>query len=1183
MKLSSIVIKNRNILRKYKNTNIKNRSIYIYKQVHNYSHFINYNNVIHALQKKKENILTEASSFNSLLSTLKEYKLDKIKKENAQLIVGKDEANGSHTLPTNKYNTVVYDWIQAVKIYISWFSEITDDKYKSKCFSLPTYLIFHVVVPNDFEKLTNILNPFENYDFYNFLDLANNSKLDTLGNSNFTKSYEKNETKNILQKLDQESISGDTEKGKKRKKNNNKIENEENDEREDNGGLITYWTSQDANRNHPIIGNVLLNQTKVSEQLTKINCNIGGGQEKEKIYFFTFNINELEKNEQVKEMINECMKGEFSSETNSINYEKEKNVNPFLFVVYDYKTLIHIFNNLKINLLNIKNVFDIYIVSTLLQLVQRGEKLQNVFSSYTEKTQNDFLSFSNNEYKKFAPYFRSYSIVPPEFSDVLSGKFGIYGWGKYQKKKDTPKKKKNEKNKNRLEKVNNIQNNNPNKENNSKFTFTNVEVKHINNIKKIVFGNKRSIYEITEEDMMSYCISRNIFLIILFNYLINLLKNNMNILTLYIKIEQPLIFCISEIEKEGIYLNQKKIQEIQDNSNDPLMYKKQIEQLCGYDINLNSSKQVSSLLSKALFNGGFNHEIKTSLENSNNETVDSKNIVNPFSINDSEDHLMNVLNLNSNYFDYISNGQIQANDQNDNNSKNTKRDKKKKKENSIPYQDVSNIALEQQNCTGECDELNSLASLDLQESNSFSSNNHDISEKINELNNYKKSDEMNSKIKIRQYSNTINEMKRNKSLQTNNKMLKIIIDELEKNNYVGEKEKEKIKQIISNIKLYRESKKLFQNYIENLPKHIQKNTKKIHCNFNQLGASTGRLSCDQPNLQNIHSKFRCTISLKNDDIKPISVKTKNVKNNKSVNKNLLTFDYKQMELFVMAYLSFDSQLLKMLNNSDVFVETAKVLFNTNEVTKELRRMTKTVIYGILYGQSENGLAKNLLVSENFAKSLIDNFFNFYPNVFKFMQKQKILVKNINSVYTLIGRKRIVDPTIKNKYRISMNTPIQGCAADIMKFALLSCHKILSYFDNSNQDIDIFLKMNNINISLLKKYKNYIKSTKLILQIHDELLFQCDENGTNDIIQLLNPVLENSFINLIKYTNTQNRLLLLYDYMNDNISIHTYIENMKLLNTENYPLYNQTEKFDTILRGFNLKLPIKAEVGTNIKE
>lgn len=153
----------------------------------------------------------------------------------------------------------------------------------------------------------------------------------------------------------------------------------------------------------------------------------------------------------------------------------------------------------------------------------------------------------------------------------------------------------------------------------------------------------------------------------------------------------------------------------------------------------------------------------------------------------------------------------------------------------------------------------------------------------------------------------------------------------------------------------------------------------------------------------------------------------------------------------------------------------------------------------------------------------------------------------------------------------------------MKFALLSCHKILSFCDNINQDIDIFLKMNNINISLLKKYKNYIKSTKLILQIHDELLFQCDENGAEDIIQLLKPVLENSFLNLIKYTNTQNRLLLLYDYMNDNISIQTYIENLKILNATNYTLYNQTDKFDIILRDFNLKLPIKAEIGTDIKE
>ncbi|CXI64883.1 DNA polymerase 1, putative [Plasmodium berghei] len=1157
MKLFSIVIKNRNILKKCKNTNIQNinnRNIYIYNQVHNYCNLIDYNNIIHALQKKKENIFNEANSFNSLLLILKKYKLDKIQKETTHLVIEENETNNTHTLCSNKYNTVVYTWIKSVKIYISWFSEITDDKYKSKCFSLPTYLTFHVVIPNDFEILTDILKPFENYDFYNFLELGNNSKWDTSENYNSIKSYEKNETKKVLQKLNQEIICDDSEKGKN--KNKNKIENEENYEREDNSGFITYWTKKDTDRKHPIIENVLLNQTKKCEQFIKNNCNLNVNQNKkegvykdnEKIYFFTFNINELEKNERVKEIINDCVKDTFSNEINNINYEKEKqkNINPFLFIVYDYKTLIHIFNNLKINLLNIKNVFDIYIISTLLQLVQRGEKLQNVFSSYTEKTQNDFLSFSNNEFKKFSPYFRFYSIVPPEFSDVLSGKFGVYGWGKYQKKKDAPKKKKNENKKNCLEKVDNIQNNDPNKENNSKFTYTNVKVKHINNIKKIVFGNKRSIYEITEEDMMFYCISRNIFLIILFNYLINQLKNNMNILTLYIKIEQPLIFCISEIEKEGIYLNQKKIQEIQNNSNNPLIYKKQIEELCGYDINLNSSKQVSSLLSKALFSGDFNPEIKNQIENSNNElSTSTKKLMNSFSINDSEDNIMNVLNFNSNYFDYISNSNSQNN-------------------------------------TEEYDELNSLNPLYHKKSNYFNLNDHDISEKINELSNYKKNDEMNNKIKIRQYSNTINEMKRNKALQTNNKMLKIIIDELEKNNYIGEKEKEKIKQIINNIKLYRESKKLFQNYIENLPKHIQKNTKKIHCNFNQLGASTGRLSCDQPNLQNIHSKFRCTISLKFNELKPTSIQKQDIKN-KSVNKNLLTFDYKQMELFVMAYLSFDNQLLKMLNNSDVFVETAKVLFNTNEVTKELRRMTKTVIYGILYGQSENGLAKNLLVSENYAKSLIDNFFNFYPNVYKFMQKQKILVKNINSVYTLIGRKRIVDPIIKNKYRISMNTPIQGCSADIMKFALLSCHKILSFCDNINQDIDIFLKMNNINISLLKKYKNYIKSTKLILQIHDELLFQCDENGAEDIIQLLKPVLENSFLNLIKYTNTQNRLLLLYDYMNDNISIQTYIENLKILNATNYTLYNQTDKFDIILRDFNLKLPIKAEIGTDIKE
>ncbi|VWU52867.1 DNA polymerase 1, putative, partial [Hepatocystis sp. ex Piliocolobus tephrosceles] len=337
---------------------------------------------------------------------------------------------------------------------------------------------------------------------------------------------------------------------------------------------------------------------------------------------------------------------------------------------------------------------------------------------------------------------------------------------------------------------------------------------------------------------------------------------------------------------------------------------------------------------------------------------------------------------------------------------------------------------------------------------------------------------------------------------------------------------------------------------------------------------------------------KINLLMPNAEICPTSKEKKN---------KFITFDYRQMELFVMAYLSFDVHLLKLLSYNDVFIETGKILFHTNEVTNDLRRITKTVLYGILYGQTENGLAKSLLISDKLAKNLIDSFFQHFPNVFKFMQMQKYLVKNINSVYTLIGRKRNIDSTIKNKYRIGMNTPIQGCAADIMKFALLSCSTILSYFDtNPNKNYKL-LHVNNIDLNKINKNKDFLNATKLILQVHDELLFETEQTATTPIIQLFTPILENAFYNLIQYTNTTDRLLLLYNYMHDHISIKTYIDELKIINMEHITLddnYNSSshnllrsgmhnfnkETIDKIIfKNFSFILPVKAEMGYHYKE
>ncbi|SBT79672.1 DNA polymerase 1, putative [Plasmodium malariae] len=1006
---------------------------------------------------------------------------------------------------------------------------------------------------------------------------------------------------------------------------------------------------------------------------------------RERIFFFTVNLNELKNNEKLIQKLSECMHANFTN-TGEQEENSHDTIKPFLYVMYDYKTLVHVFKILNVELPIISNVFDIYIVSPLLQLVQRGEKLQNVFSAYLTgrmheqvnqkvndeinyKVSNELnekvhdkvneTAYATNEFtRSVRQYFSYFSTMPPEFSDVLSGKYGIFGWGKYQKMKEEKSRKENRERSNkrsdkvRVKQYTEWSNNNkcnvdkevgveveadmeadvkaevetavggvaasgaiveetgktsslvkcakkkkPSKEKENRLSFTPVHVEGLKNIKKIAFRNKRSIQDITKEDMICYCITRNCCLIDMFNYLISKFEVNKNLLNIYIKIEQSLILCISEIEKSGIFLNQRKINEIQKNSENPQIYKNEIEELCECNVNLNSSKQVSSLIYKHLLNLV-----------SNSQRVGMEEV--------------------------ITTGELVQREQ-------------VKSEGGNEYYDNGNV----DNVDQDSKSLSEGKALNASnnDKNDFYHGAKETYKNRNPVNNVISSDyaslnsSMVGKIKMSSLNNTINEMKRNKTLQTNNKMLKLIVDEIEKNIYLEKNKKEKIKKIINNVKLYRESKKLFQNYIENLPKYIQKNTNKIHCNFNQIGASTGRLSCDQPNLQNIHSRFRSAISLQGEggmsgngiDGHMISKEERssnrmsrdginegtrgqlhqegsktlserhNAHENEEANErgnpltmnhaqiyekqNLITFDYKQMELFVMAYLSFDLHLLKLLNYSDVFVETAKVLFNTNEVTSELRRMTKTVIYGILYGQTENGLAKSLLISDNLASNLIDSFFNYFPNVYKFLQMQKVLVKNMNCVYTLIGRKRVIPPTLKNKFRISMNTPIQGCAADIMKFSLLSCFSILYHNIYKNRRL---LKINNIDPLLITQNEKHLKTAKLILQVHDELLLETEQTSSNFIIQLLKPVLENSFYNLIHYTNTTDRLMLLFDYMHDNISIQTYIENFKIINNHNYKMtpsdsnvefYNSSNNMNTVFRKFNFTLPVKVETGRYYKQ
>ncbi|CAA9989073.1 DNA polymerase 1, putative [Plasmodium knowlesi strain H] len=1243
MKLFSFLKRSHKYLRIQRNVHSDS---YICRSNIRFFHTINYAHLAHLVSRKRSNS-EEVSSLHALLSTL----LKGRQRENNQY--SEVSIHKGHTCHIGsdqyEYKNLLTRWKELVKIYISWFPEITEDKYRSKCFSLPTYLVIHVVIPGSDTTETNTLQQFEEFNFDTLLKSVY-GKGEDISDGNLHKYLPKEADHSHSNAKGENSPNG------RESINDEGIHSLEEDNRgeDSNSGKNKSTRKKKKNDNsdnydvHYVIGrNVDDAYNKIESVISKVDFSELGVHVKDRAngsnkwqacsgrnYFFSLNMLDLKDNEADRKILSRCMRGDFTETVAPVAKSQpsdDHHPHPFLFIVYDYKTLIHVFNNVKLEMPNIDSVFDVYILSSLLQLVQRGEKLQNVFSAYAAQSAGGILSTLNTTSILELPtveFMRKchFAIMPPEFSDVISGKYGIFGWGKYQKvkikcerkKKGIRSTKKNSKDNLVIsesqshddstctlsiaaQKISRVRQNH--------FSFTCADIKDQRSIKKLAFGNKRSLYEITEEDMISYCISRNCCMMVLFDFLMDIFAKNLNLLNIYVRIEQPLILCISEIERRGIFLNKKKIEEIHQSCSNPLVYKEEIEQLCECNINLNSSKQVASLIYGHLLDLTINPnvEVVTAIEDevphaesiNYNNTIEGDNTGKPLShMCDEFYHTQGAFEREGENIEGDT-GNPQSQFYGDRNRGNTMREEAKLEESNLLRNIITN---------GNYPHFATEASVAIGTSEGTKP--------------------------FPQLHNTINEMRRSKSLQTNNKTLKLIVDEIERNELIAEKEKEKMKKIINNVKLYRESKKLFQNYIENLPKFIQKETNKIHCNFNQVGASTGRLSCEHPNLQNIHSRFRCAISLKGEDSSSVEVGKDKLtvaedpdreiltcemsphESTPSDGENLITFDYKQMELFVMAYLSFDRQLLKMLQSGDVFVETAKVLFNTTQVTSELRRMTKTVIYGILYGQTENGLARSLLISEGMASNLISNFFQVFPNVYRFMEMQKILLKHMNRVYTLVGRKRIIEPTVKNKYRISMNTPIQGCAADIMKFALLSClsimthgrgRQVVSNFGSVHEPHNKYdvhsmghwtqsarlLEINNVSAALLEENKPFLEATKLILQVHDELLFESTRRATAPIIRLISPILENAFYNLIHYTNTCDRLVLLYDYMHHNISVQTYIQYLQLSNNgQTWDSYsygpndrhcNWSNKLNSIFEEFNFMLPIKVETGDYYKE
>lgn len=299
----------------------------------------------------------------------------------------------------------------------------------------------------------------------------------------------------------------------------------------------------------------------------------------------------------------------------------------------------------------------------------------------------------------------------------------------------------------------------------------------------------------------------------------------------------------------------------------------------------------------------------------------------------------------------------------------------------------------------------------------------------------------------------------------------------------GEQELLKLKdkhEIIEKILDYRGLQKLLNTYVAALPKLVYSKTGKLHTSFNQASVATGRLSSTNPNLQNIPIR-----TVEGREIRKAFVPTYE-------DSYIFSADYSQIELRIMAHMSGDEQMIAAFKeNEDIHTATAAKVFNVSldEVTREMRSKAKSANFGIIYGISSFGLAQNLGIKRSEAKELIDNYFKTYPKVKEYMSKQVAKARELHYVETLFGRRRYLkDIDSRNSVvrsvaeRNAINAPIQGTAADIIKIAM----------------INIFNQLQ----------KNDLK-TKMVLQVHDELIFEVPENELEQVQNLVHAEMESA--------------------------------------------------------------------------
>ena len=277
---------------------------------------------------------------------------------------------------------------------------------------------------------------------------------------------------------------------------------------------------------------------------------------------------------------------------------------------------------------------------------------------------------------------------------------------------------------------------------------------------------------------------------------------------------------------------------------------------------------------------------------------------------------------------------------------------------------------------------------------------------------------------------------------------------------------------------YRQLSKLKSTYIDPLPGLVDERTGRVHTSFNQAATETGRLSSSNPNLQNIPVKTDVGRNIRKAVVAF------------SEDSRLVSCDYSQIELRILAHISKDENLVAAFRkNRDIHKATAALIYGVEErdVNEQMRDTAKRVNFGITYGLTSFGLSRDLGIAPEEAQGIIDAYFTRYPGVKAYIQGQITKAEQNGFVTTILGRRRYIPEILSKNQNIrqfaqrqAVNTPVQGSASDLIKLAMIEIYRIFS-------------------AGTLK--------TKMILQIHDELLFDAPRREMKEAVDLIREKME----------------------------------------------------------------------------